>query len=274
MRSAIRFALIFYVSIVSMSIGQSKKSDIWSDDNFSGLKFRSIGPAFMSGRISDIAIHPEDENIWYLAVGSGNVWKTENAGITWTPIFDDQGSYSIGCVTIDPKNPNVVWVGTGEDLGGRHFGYGDGIYKSDDGGQTWTNMGLKDSEHISKIVIHPNDSNTIWVASQGPLWSSGGERGVYKTTDGGKNWNLAKIQGPVLPICHTRFRFPWRWDGNPAVLQSRCQDETGYIQPTIKQLVDVRGLDGHAKFASVYHLNGIQSWSINKKGEVKNVHYY
>ena len=190
MRSAIRFALIFYVLIVSVSIGQSKKSDIWSDDNFSGLKFRSIGPAFMSGRISDIAIHPEDENIWYLAVGSGNVWKTENAGITWTPIFDDQGSYSIGCVTIDPKNPNVVWVGTGEDLGGRHFGYGDGIYKSDDGGQTWTNMGLKDSEHISKIVIHPNDSNTIWVASQGPLWSSGGERGVYKTTDGGQNWKL------------------------------------------------------------------------------------
>ncbi|SVE24340.1 uncharacterized protein METZ01_LOCUS477194, partial [marine metagenome] len=118
MHSAIRFALIFYVSIVTISIGQSNKSDIWADDNFSGLKFRSIGPAFMSGRISDIAIHPEDENIWYLAVVSGNVWKTENAGITWTPIFDDQGSYSIGCVTIDPKNPNVVWVGTGEDLGG------------------------------------------------------------------------------------------------------------------------------------------------------------
>jgi len=110
---------------------------------------------------------------------------------------------------------------------------------------------------------------------QGLAWSGNGKiKRVEVSTDGGKNWNLAKIQGPVLPICHTRFRFPWRWDGNPAVLQSRCQDETGYIQPTIKQLVDVRGLDGHAKFASVYHLNGIQSWSINKKGEVKNVHYY
>ena len=182
-------ALIFTLSL-TITIGQSKKEDIWADDNFNGLEFRSIGPAFMSGRISDIAIHPEDNNTWYVSVGSGNVWKTENAGITWTPIFDDQGSYSIGCVTIDPNNPNVVWVGTGEDLGGRHFGYGDGVYRSDDGGKTWTNMGLKNSEHVSRIVIHPNDSNTIWVASQGPLWSKGGERGVYKTTDGGKNWKL------------------------------------------------------------------------------------
>ena len=113
-----------------------------------------------SGDSIDIAIHPEDENTWYLAVGSGNVWKTENAGVTWTPIFDDQGSYSIGCVSIDPNNPNIVWVGTGEDLGGRHFGYGDGIYRSEDGGKSWKNMGLKNSERISKIVIHPNDSNT------------------------------------------------------------------------------------------------------------------
>jgi photosystem II stability/assembly factor-like uncharacterized protein len=185
-------ALIFTLSL-TIIIGQSKKEDIWADDNFNGLEFRSIGPALMSGRISDIAIHPEDNNTWYVSVGSGNVWKTENAGITWTPIFDDQGSYSIGCVTIDPNNPNVVWIGTGEDLGGRHFGYGDGVYRSDDGGKTWTNMGLKNSEHVSKIVIHPNDSNTIWVASQGPLWSKGGERGVYKTTDGGKNWKSVLI---------------------------------------------------------------------------------
>ena len=110
---------------------------------------------------------------------------------------------------------------------------------------------------------------------QGLAWSGNGKiKRVEVSTDGGKNWSLAKLQGPILPICHTRFRFPWRWDGGEAVLQSRCQDETGYIQPTIKQLVDVRGLDGHAKFGSVYHLNGIQSWSINKKGEVKNVHYY
>ena len=192
--SFILFTILFQLS------AQGKASNIWDDDNFIGLKFRSIGPAFMSGRISDIAIHPEDENTWYLAVGSGNVWKTVNSGVTWDPIFDDQGSYSIGCVTIDPNNPHVVWVGTGEDLGGRHFGYGDGIYKSEDGGKNWTNMGLKNSERISKIVIHPENSNIIWVASQGPLWSSGGQRGVYKTLDGGKNWKLVlkSINGQAL----------------------------------------------------------------------------
>ena len=181
--------IIYFLLFINL-FGQSKKSDIWDDENFSGLKFRSIGPAFMSGRISDVVIHPEDENTWYLAVGSGNVWKTVNAGVTWDPIFDDQGSYSIGCITVDPNNPYVVWVGTGENLGGRHFGYGDGIYRSEDGGKNWKNMGLKNSEHISKIVVHPENSDIIWVASQGPLWSSGGERGVYKTTNGGKDWRL------------------------------------------------------------------------------------
>ncbi|WP_432410494.1 VPS10 domain-containing protein [Rasiella sp. SM2506] len=159
------------------------------DSVISGLKFRSIGPAFMSGRIADIEIHPNNENIWYVAVGSGGVWKTVNSGTTWTPIFDDQPTYSIGTVALDPQNPNIVWVGSGEDSGGRHVGYGDGVYKSMDGGQTWKNMGLKNSEHISRIIIHPEDSNTVWVTAQGPLWSKGGDRGVYKTTDGGKTWN-------------------------------------------------------------------------------------
>ncbi len=154
----------------------------------SGLKFRNIGPAFSSGRIADIAIHPGDEQTWYVAVGSGNVWKTVNAGVTWTPIFDDQGSYSIGCVTIDPQNPNTIWVGTGENVGGRHVGYGDGIYRSLDGGKTWKNMGLRASEHISEIIVHPKNSEIIWVAAQGPLWTPGGERGLYKSTDGGASW--------------------------------------------------------------------------------------
>ena len=155
---------------------------------YSGLKFRSIGPALMSGRISDIVIHPENENTWYVTAGSGGVWKTENSGTTWNPIFDNQKSYSIGCITLDPQNPNVLWVGTGENVGGRHVGYGDGIYKSEDGGKTWKNMGLKKSEHISKIIVHPKKSNIIWVASQGPLWSQGGERGVFKSIDGGETW--------------------------------------------------------------------------------------
>jgi photosystem II stability/assembly factor-like uncharacterized protein len=142
----------------------------------------------MSGRISDIAIHPSNENTWYVTAGSGGVWKTVNSGTTWKPLFDHQSSYSIGCITLDPQNPDVVWVGTGENVGGRHVGYGDGIYKSEDGGRSWTNMGLKKSEHLSKIIIHPENSQTLWVASQGPLWSKGGERGVYKTNDGGKTW--------------------------------------------------------------------------------------
>jgi len=153
-----------------------------------GLKFRNIGPAFASGRIADIAIHPDDEQTWYVAVGSGNVWKTVNAGVTWKPIFDDQSSYSIGCITVDPGNPNTIWVGTGENVGGRHVGYGDGIYRSQDGGKTWKNMGLKTSEHISKIIVHPGNSDILWVAAQGPLWIPGGERGLYKSTDGGANW--------------------------------------------------------------------------------------
>ena len=155
---------------------------------FEGLKFRNIGPAFMSGRVADIVIHPDNENIWYVAVGSGGVWKTENAGTTWSSIFDGQKSYSIGCITIDPQNPNIVWVGTGENVGGRHVAYGDGIYKSEDGGATWKHRGLPASEHISKIIVHPSNSNVLWVAAQGPLWSSGGERGVFMTVDGGENW--------------------------------------------------------------------------------------
>ena len=142
----------------------------------------------MSGRISDIVIHPKNENVWYVTAGSGGVWKTENSGTTWSSIFDGQKSYSIGCITLDPQNLNVVWVGTGENVGGRHVAYGDGIYKSEDGGKSWKNMGLKKSEHLSKIIVHPKNSNIVWVASQGPLWSSGGERGVYKTIDGGKTW--------------------------------------------------------------------------------------
>ena len=161
---------------------------MWSAERFEGLELRSIGPALMAGRIADVAIHSQDDNLWYVAVGSGGVWKTGNAGVTWTPVFDDQTSYSIGCVAIDPQDPEVVWVGTGENVGGRHVGYGDGIYRSDDGGKTWVRKGLERSEHISKILIHPEDSGKLWVAVQGPLWSQGGERGVFLTSDGGATW--------------------------------------------------------------------------------------
>ncbi len=175
-----------WLCIIGMIIsGQAQ--DI-NEDTFSGLKFRNIGPAMTSGRIADIAIHPDNENIWYVAVGSGGVWKTMNSGTTWKPVFDKQSVYSIGCVTIDPNNPHTIWVGTGENVGGRHVAFGDGIYVSHDDGVTWKNMGLNNSEHLSKIIVHPENSDIIWAASQGPLWTKGGERGVYKSSDGGKSW--------------------------------------------------------------------------------------
>ncbi len=156
--------------------------------NLAAFSFRNVGPAFLSGRIADIVFHPNNENIWYVAVGSGGVWKTDNAGTTWTPIFDDQPSYSTGCITLDSSNPEIVWVGSGENVGGRHVAYGDGVYRSLNGGKTWENRGLKDSEHISEIIVHPDNSDVVWVAAQGPLWNKGGERGLYKTTDGGVSW--------------------------------------------------------------------------------------
>ncbi|WP_420459027.1 VPS10 domain-containing protein [Neolewinella sp.] len=157
-------------------------------ETLKGLPLRNVGPAFVAGRIADIAVDPKHENTWYVAVASGGVWKTKNAGVTWEPIFDDQPSYSTGCITVDPTNPATVWVGTGENVGGRHIGFGDGIYRSDDAGKHWKNMGLKESEHISKIIVHPDNPDVIWVAAQGPLWSEGGQRGCYKSTDGGKSW--------------------------------------------------------------------------------------
>jgi photosystem II stability/assembly factor-like uncharacterized protein len=160
----------------------------WSSSTWSGLRLRSIGPALMSGRVQDLAVDPAKPQRWYVAAASGGVWKTENSGTTWTPIFENEGSYSIGCVTLDPSNPFTVWVGTGENKSQRSVGYGDGVYRSDDGGKSWKNTGLKDSGHIGRIIVHPKHSNTVFVAAQGPLWSAGGDRGVYKTTDGGKTW--------------------------------------------------------------------------------------
>lgn len=186
MKKNLFFVFMFFLAAFLLKAQEKQIS--FQDADFSGLKFRSIGPAFMSGRIADIAIHPENENIWYVAVGSGGVWKTENSGTTWKPLFDNQPVYSIGCITIDPNNPNRIWVGTGENVGGRHVGYGDGIYLSTDAGKTWKNMGLKNAERISKIIVHPENPDIVWVAVQGPLWSSGGERGLYMTTNGGKTW--------------------------------------------------------------------------------------
>ncbi|MEM6298115.1 MAG: glycosyl hydrolase [Bacteroidota bacterium] len=189
------FLLLF--TLLSLQVTAQKKKDKGDDTekstlekaSFSGLKFRSLGPGLTSGRIADLAVNPNNFNEYYVATAAGGVWKTSNSGNTFQPIFDGQGSYSIGCITLDPNNANVVWVGTGENNNQRSVSYGDGIYKSIDGGKSWKHVGLKTSEHIGKIIVHPDNSNVVYVAAIGPLWSEGGDRGLYKTEDGGKTWN-------------------------------------------------------------------------------------
>ncbi len=158
------------------------------------LPLRNIGPAITSGRIADFAFHPQQRQIFFAAVASGHLWKTENNAITWQPLFEDQASYAIGVVELAPSDPKIVWVGTGENNAQRSVAYGDGVYRSIDGGATWENMGLRESGHISQIWIDPQDADHVLVAAQGPLWSDGGDRGLYRTRDGGGSWQ------PVLQI--------------------------------------------------------------------------
>ncbi len=157
-------------------------------DTFSGLKFRSLGPAVASGRVMSIAVNPKNKFEYFVGVASGGVWKTVNDGTTWTPVFDGEGSYSIGWVTIDPNDSSVVWVGSGESNSQRSVSYGDGVYRSVDGGKSWENLGLKKSEHVGRVVVDPRDSKVVYVAAEGPLWGPGGDRGLYKSVDGGKTW--------------------------------------------------------------------------------------
>ena len=177
---------LFALALLALAMPAAAQE--YSASTFRGLSLREVGPALTSGRISDFAVNPHDHSEYYVAVSSGGVWKTTNGGVNFEPIFDDQGSYSIGVVTLDPNNPHTVWVGTGENNAQRSVAYGDGVYKSVDGGKSWQLVGLEESEHIGAIVIDPRDSDVVYVAAQGPLWSAGGDRGLYKTTDGGDSW--------------------------------------------------------------------------------------
>ncbi len=192
MKNLYLILIVCLTATYAQSQNKSKKTPAPTPSLLEGktgaLAFRNVGPALTSGRIADIAVVPDNHDKWYVAAASGGVWLTTNHGTTFTPIFDNYGSYSIACVELAPSNSNTIWVGTGENNNQRSVAYGDGVYKSLDGGKSFTNMGLKNSEHIGNIIIHPTDENVVWVAAYGPLWSSGGERGVYKSTDGGKEW--------------------------------------------------------------------------------------
>lgn len=159
-----------------------------TSDLVAEIPLRTLGPALKPGRVADITINPRNRSTWYLTVASGGLWKTTNRGSDWTPIFDEGGSYSLGCVTLDPNDPEVVWLGTGENSSNRSVGYGDGVYKSTDGGDTWIHCGLRDSQHIGRILVDPRNSDIVFAASQGPLWSPGGDRGLFKTSNGGQTW--------------------------------------------------------------------------------------
>ncbi|NPA68377.1 MAG: glycosyl hydrolase [Chlorobi bacterium] len=179
-------AVILFLFLSFFALSQENIS--LNSKTFSAFKFRSIGPAYASGRIADIEVNPQNHSEFYIAAAAGGVWKTNNAGITFKPIFDNYGSYSIADVAIDPNNTNIVWVGTGEYNSQRAIGYGDGVYVSFDGGQSFKNTGLKNTEHIGRIIIDPRNSD-VYVAAQGPLWGAGGERGIFKTSDYGQTWD-------------------------------------------------------------------------------------
>jgi photosystem II stability/assembly factor-like uncharacterized protein len=203
---------------------QHEKEDVLSAKTFAGLELRSIGPAVTSGRVTDFAVDPSHPERFYVAAASGGVWRTVNDGTTWTPVFDDQGAYSIGCLALDPSNPHTLWVGTGENNSQRSVSWGDGVYRSDDDGKNWTTMGLKHSEHIGRIVVDPRDSSVVYVAAQGPLWTSGGDRGLYKTTDGGATWTC------VLSISeNTGVNEVWIDPRNPDVLYATAYQRRRHV---------------------------------------------
>lgn len=230
------FSLVFLAGTISIQAqgqkSKDKEKDPMAELSLKGLKFRSIGPALTSGRISDFAVNPDKKSEFYVAAASGGVWKTVNAGTTFEPIFDKQGSYSIGCLTMDPNNPHVIWVGTGENNNQRSVGYGDGVYKSEDAGKSWKHVGLKTSEHVGMISIDPRNSDVVYVAAYGPLWRAGGERGLYKTIDGGQTWKAVltisqhtgvsevhldpRNPDVIYAVAHQRRRHVWTMiDGGP-----------------------------------------------------------
>jgi len=223
-----------------------------TDDMLKIFNFRSIGPAAYSGRISDLAVNPENTSEYYVGVAAGGLWKTMNHGTTFKPIFDDQKVFSIGCLAMDPNNSNVVWVGTGENNTQRNLAYGDGVYKTTDGGKSFTNMGLKTSSQIGKIMIDPRNSNVVYVASQGQAWGPGGERGLYKTIDGGKNWRRVLEIGEYTGVSDMEMD-----PRNPDVLYASSHQRERRVYSII---------DGGPESAIYKSVDAGETWTKLKKG--------
>jgi photosystem II stability/assembly factor-like uncharacterized protein len=255
-------ALFIFFSISLDAVAQDEPSDSRYSTSLSAFKFRSIGPAFTSGRISDFAVNPDNHSEFYVATSSGGVWKTTNRGITLEPVFDAQGSYSIGFVAMDPNNHNVVWVGTGENNNQRSVAYGDGVYKTVDGGKSWKHMGLKNSEHIGMIEIDPRDSDVVYVAATGPLWSSGGDRGLYKTVDGGENWEK------ILDISdHTGINEVHLDPRNPDVIYATAHQRRRHVFTYISggpESAIYKSTDGGNNFRKI--MKGMPSGDIGRIG--------
>lgn len=216
------------------------------------LNFRSIGPAAYSGRISDLAVNPDNTSEYYVGVASGGLWKTVNHGTSFEPIFDKQSVFSIGCLAMDPNNSNVVWVGTGENNSQRNLAYGDGVYKTTDGGKTFTNMGLKTSSQIGKIMIDPRNSNVVYVAAQGQAWGPGGERGLYKTIDGGKTWKRVLEIGAYTGVSDMEMD-----PRNPDILYAASHQRERRVYSKI---------DGGPESAIYKSVDAGKSWTKLKKG--------
>ncbi|NOX85423.1 MAG: glycosyl hydrolase [Chlorobi bacterium] len=247
--------MIFLASFTTVEAKKKKeetKSDTLKSSTFSGLKWRSIGPAFTSGRIADFAVNPENPAIYFVATASGGVWKTINDGITFKSVFDNHGAYSIGAIAMDPNNYNVIWVGTGENNHQRAIGYGNGVYKSSDGGKSWKNMGLKESRQIGKILIDPRNSNVVYVAAEGSIWGPNKERGVFKTTDGGQNWEKVLFISENTGIADMCFE-----PGNPDVIYA------GAEQRRRRQFTKIGGGPESAFYKTT---DGGKTWNKLEKG--------
>ncbi|MDA0932131.1 MAG: glycosyl hydrolase [Planctomycetota bacterium] len=184
-----------------------------TSEQLRGLTFRSLGPCLTTGRIADLEVSPHDPDLWFLASASGGLFRSEDGGDHWAAIFDAHEGYSLGCVVVDPRDRNVVWLGTGENTHNRSTSYGTGVYKSLDGGDTWSCVGLTGTEKIQEILIDPRDSEVVYVVAPGPLWRAGGERGLYKTVDGGETWTRALHMSDDTGITDAAFR-----PGDPDVI--------------------------------------------------------